>query len=101
MCLENLIPGLEAIRVPILSEFDEAEVVTKAKGLGQNHYTRENFHRVTEHYSKMWHHHFELLMLGYSAYMVFFNFCKKSFPETADGPWRLRAKEGFKSSLVQ
>ena len=29
----------------------------------------------------MWHHHFEFLMLGYGAYLVFFEFCKKAFPE--------------------
>src|SRR5580658_1481590 len=82
--MENLIHELEAIRIPQLPEFDEAEVVTKAKGFGQNHYIRESFHRVTELFSKMWHHHFEMLMLGYGAYMVFFDFCKKAFPETAD-----------------
>jgi pyruvate,water dikinase len=82
--LENLIHELEAIKVPKLPEFDEAEVVTQAKGLGQNHYVRESFHRVIELFSKMWHHHFEMLMLGYGAYMVFFDFCKKAFPETAD-----------------
>jgi pyruvate,water dikinase len=82
--MENLIHELEAIKVPRLPEFDDAEVVMKAKGLGQNHYIRENFHRVTELFSKMWHHHFEMLMLGYGAYMVFFDFCKKAFPETAD-----------------
>jgi pyruvate, water dikinase len=82
--MEALIRELEAIEIPKLPEFDEAEVVTKAVGLGQNHYIRENFHRVTELYSKMWHHHFEMLMLGYGAYMVFFDFCKKAFPETAD-----------------
>src|SRR6202047_191001 len=82
--LENLIHELEAIKVPKLPEFDEAEVVTKATGIGQNHYVRENFHRTIELFSKMWHHHFEVLMLGYGAYMVFFDFCKKAFPETAD-----------------
>jgi pyruvate,water dikinase len=82
--LESLIHELESIKVPSLPEFDDAEVVTKAKGLGQNHYIRENFHRVIELFSKMWHHHFEMLMLGYGAYMVFFDFCKKAFPETAD-----------------
>jgi pyruvate,water dikinase len=82
--LENLIHELEAVRVPKLPEFDEAEVVMQAKGLGQNHYVRESFHRVIELFSKMWHHHFEMLMLGYGAYMVFFDFCKKAFPETAD-----------------
>jgi len=82
--MEHLIRELQAIQVPQLPEFDDAEVVMKAKGLGQNHYIRENFHRVTELYSKMWHHHFEMLMLGYGAYLVFFDFCKKAFPETAD-----------------
>src|SRR3989304_9873149 len=32
----------------------------------------------------MWHHHFEFLMLGYGAYVVFFQFCKKVFPEITD-----------------
>jgi pyruvate,water dikinase len=32
----------------------------------------------------MWHHHFEFLMLGYGAYLVFFQFCKQIFPEIAD-----------------
>jgi pyruvate,water dikinase len=44
--LENLIHELEAIKVPKLPEFDEAEVVTQAKGVGQNHYVRESFHRA-------------------------------------------------------
>jgi len=82
--MENLIHELEALLVPKLPEFDDAEVVAKAKGIGQNHYCRETFHRVTELFSKMWHHHFEMLMLGYGAYLVFFDFCKKAFPETAD-----------------
>ena len=82
--LEKLIHDLEAIKVPKLPEFDEADIVTRATGIGQNHYVRENFHRTIELFSKMWHHHFEMLMLGYGAYMVFFQFCKKAFPETAD-----------------
>jgi pyruvate,water dikinase len=32
----------------------------------------------------MWHHHTEFLMLGYGAYVVFFEFCKKAFPEIPD-----------------
>ena len=32
----------------------------------------------------MWHHHFEFLMLGYGAYLVFFQFCKSAFPEIQD-----------------
>jgi pyruvate,water dikinase len=32
----------------------------------------------------MWHHHFEFLLLGYGAYLTFFGFCKKAFPEISD-----------------
>jgi pyruvate,water dikinase len=32
----------------------------------------------------MWHHHFEFLLLGYGAYLTFFMFCKKAFPEISD-----------------
>jgi pyruvate, water dikinase len=35
-------------------------------------------------YSKMWHHHTEMLMLGYGAYVVFFQFCQQAFPEIGD-----------------
>ncbi len=58
--------------------------MTSARGIGQNHYIREQYHRCIEAFSKMWHHHFEFLMLGYGAYLVFFEFCKKAFPEISD-----------------
>jgi pyruvate,water dikinase len=45
---------------------------------------RERYHRCIDLFSIMWHHHFELLMLGYGAYLVFFQFCKKAFPEIPD-----------------
>jgi pyruvate,water dikinase len=59
-------------------------VVTSATGIAQNHYVRENYHRCLDLYSKMWHYHTEFLMLGYGAYVVFFEFCKKAFPEIGD-----------------
>ena len=37
-----------------------------------------------EGYFRMWHHHFEFLLLGYGAYLTFFAFCKKAFPEITD-----------------
>ncbi|MBO0867118.1 MAG: hypothetical protein J2P15_00995, partial [Micromonosporaceae bacterium] len=55
-----------------------------SRGVAQNHYVRENFHRALDLYSKMWHHHTEFLFLGFGAYLVFFEFCKKAFPEIPD-----------------
>jgi len=80
----NLIKEIDAIVVPQLGEFDDASVVMQARGIATNHFVREAFHRTIESFSKMWHHHFEFLMLGYGAYLVFFQFCKKAFPEIGD-----------------
>ena len=80
----NLIKEVESIKVPALPDIDDPEVVTEGRGIGQNHYVRESYHRCIELFSKMWHHHFEFLMLGYGAYLVFFQFCKNAFPEITD-----------------
>jgi pyruvate, water dikinase len=82
--MAGLISEIEAIRVPQLPEVEEADVVFNNVGIAQNHYLRENFHRCIDLFSKAWHHHTEMLMLGYGAYVVFFEFCKKAFPEIPD-----------------
>lgn len=82
--ISDLIEQIESIEVPTLPEFDDAEVVTQARGVAQNHYVRENYHRCIDLFSKMWHHHTEFLMLGYGAYVVFFEFCKQAFPQIPD-----------------
>jgi len=80
----NLIREIDAVEVPELPEFEDEDVVMQSRGIAQNHYVREAFHRCIEGYTKMWMHHFEMLMLGYGAYVVFFQFCKQAFPEIAD-----------------
>ena len=82
--ITKLIAEVDAIKVPTLPEFEETEVVREARGVAQNHYVRCAFNRCIESYSKMWQYHFEFLMLGYGAYLVFFQFCKKAFPEITD-----------------
>jgi pyruvate,water dikinase len=79
-----LIRELQAIKVPELPEFDDDAVVKEARGVSQNHYVLEAYHRAIEGYFKMWQYHFEFLILGYGAYATFFEFCKKAFPEIAD-----------------
>jgi pyruvate, water dikinase len=82
--MRGLIGEIEGIEVPELPELEDVDVVMKSTGVAQNHYVRERFHRCLDLYSKMWHHHTEFLMLGYGAYVVFFEFCKKAFPEIPD-----------------
>jgi pyruvate,water dikinase len=82
--LRALIAEVESVEVPSLPEWEPGDVVFGAVGVAQNHYLQENFHRVLALYSKMWHHHTEMLMLGYGAYVVFFQFCQQAFPEISD-----------------
>ncbi len=53
-------------------------------GIASNHYLLDTYQKTLEGYFRMWHHHFEFLLLGYGAYMAFFDFCKKAFPEITD-----------------
>src|SRR5215469_12271254 len=82
--MRGLIAEIEAIEVPQLPEWEDASVVFEARGVAQNHYLQENFAKCLHLYSKMWHHHTEMLMLGYGAYVVFCEFCNKAFPEISD-----------------
>lgn len=82
--MRALLDEINAIRVPSLDEYEPESTVQNARGIAENHFVREAYHRTVESYSKMWHYHFEFLMLGYGAYVVFFEFCKKAFPEIPD-----------------
>jgi len=73
-----LIKEMNAITIPELPEYEDDAVIFEKRGTAQNHYVRVAFHRTMELYSQMWHHHFEMLMLGYGAYVVFFQFCKQA-----------------------
>ncbi len=82
--IRRLILELEEIEVPELAEFEDERVVTEARGFASNHLVRERYHRCIDLFSKMWNYHTEFLMLGYGAYVVFFDFLQKAFPEIPD-----------------
>ena len=82
--VRGLIAEIEAVEVPELPEWESDDVVFESKGVAQNHYLVENFNKCLALYSRMWHHHTEMLMLGYGAYVVFFQFCQQAFPEISD-----------------
>jgi len=76
----------ESRKLPTVSlpEFEPLENVRAGRGIASNHYLLETYQKTLEGYFRMWHHHFEFLLLGYGAYMTFFAFCKKAFPEISD-----------------
>ncbi len=79
-----LIHAAEALPKPELPEFEPLANVHAGRGIASNHQLLETYQKALEGYFRMWHHHFEFLLLGYGAYMAFFAFCKKAFPEISD-----------------
>ncbi len=79
-----LITEAQALPKVHLPEFEPLEHVRAGRGIASNHYLLEIYQKTLEGYFRMWHHHFEFLLLGYGAYLTFFAFCKKAFPEISD-----------------
>ncbi len=80
----KLIQEGRALPRPELPEFEPLEHVHAGRGIASNHYLLDIYQKTLEGYFRMWHHHFEFLLLGYGAYLTFFNFCKQAFPEITD-----------------
>ena len=79
-----LIADAQALPHPQLPEFEPLANVHAGRGIAANHTLLDTYQKSLEGYFRMWHHHFEFLLLGYGAYMAFFAFCKKAFPEITD-----------------
>ena len=80
----NLIREAEKLPKPQLPEFEPLEHVHAGRGIASNHYLLDTYQKCLEGYFRMWHYHFEFLLLGYGAYLTFFDFCKKAFPEISE-----------------
>jgi pyruvate,water dikinase len=80
----GLIQEAQTLPKPELPEFEPLEHVHAGSGIASNHYILDTYQKTLEGYFRMWQHHFEFLLLGYGAYLTFFAFCKKVFPEISD-----------------
>jgi pyruvate,water dikinase len=80
----QLIEDAKALPTPSLPEFEPLAHVHAGRGVASNHDLLVTYQKTLEGYFRMWHHHFEFLLLGYGAYLTFFGFCKKAFPEITD-----------------
>jgi pyruvate,water dikinase len=80
----KLIDDAQSLPKPELPELEPLANVRAGRGVASNHILFDTYQKTLEGYFRMWHHHFEFLLLGYGAYMTFFEFCKKAFPEITD-----------------
>ncbi|MCP5145882.1 MAG: PEP-utilizing protein mobile subunit [Gammaproteobacteria bacterium] len=82
--MRELIGQAQALPKPHLPDYEPLENVHMGRGIASNQTLLVTYQKTLEGYFQMWHHHFEFLLLGYGAYLTFFDFCKKAFPEIAD-----------------
>ncbi|MWV28601.1 PEP-utilizing enzyme [Aurantiacibacter rhizosphaerae] len=82
--MKALIAEAKELPKPHLPDLEPMETTLTGKGIAANQELIDTYRRQLNGYYTMWHHHFEFLLLGYGAYMTFFDFCKKAFPEISD-----------------
>ena len=82
--VEAEIRELEALGVPDLPEVEDERVVTAGRGFGSSHTLLVAYDRLLGSLDRVWQYHFELLNLGYGAYLVFYEYCRQVFPDIPD-----------------
>ncbi|MGX7894652.1 PEP-utilizing enzyme [Tsuneonella sp. HG222] len=82
--MKALIADAQALPSPELPDYEPLATFKEGNAVPKSHDLLKIYQQQIEGYHRMWHHHFEFLLLGYGAYMTFFDFCKKAFPEISD-----------------
>ena len=82
---EDCIERLKAIELGDLPDLEDERVVTEGRGLMSGFDLLCAYSRLLENMHEMAYYHFEMLNLGYGAYLTFRDFCQTAFPGIADG----------------
>jgi pyruvate,water dikinase len=82
--METLIADLTSLEVPELPEYEPDEVMLEDERNTAFYRVLDAYNRTLRYGDLMWQHHFELLLLGYGAYVTFSEFCKQSLPDIPD-----------------
>ncbi len=79
-----LIHEIDELPIPDLPEVEDESVVMTGKGISQSLLLNQTFNQSVDKFTQMWHYHMEMILLGYGAYLTFFQFCRQAFPEISD-----------------
>jgi pyruvate, water dikinase len=81
---KEVIAKLEALSFAPLPDMVDIEVVTGHHGRSNVYDLQKGFHDLADLGLELWQLHFEMLNLGYAAYLDYFGFCKQVFPNIPD-----------------
>jgi pyruvate,water dikinase len=75
---------MKAMRYEKLPDLEDPEVVTSHRGSSSGYKLIEDYSRMVNIMYETYQFHFELLNIGYAAYLTFFAFVKEAFPDISD-----------------
>lgn len=78
--MTRVIEDLKAVEVPKLTKLDPDSVVFDHRGQTSGMDLLLAYNRVIDSIFVAWQYHFEMLNLGYAAYLNLFTFAKQAFP---------------------
>ncbi|MDR7540001.1 MAG: PEP-utilizing enzyme [Armatimonadota bacterium] len=81
---EAVIREMEKIAFRPLPAWEPEEVVFEGRGRSSGYDLLASYSELINRFFLMWQYHFEMLNLGYVAYLTFFQFCKTAFPDIPD-----------------
>lgn len=82
--MEELIASMRDIHVPELPRLETEEVVTEARGVSSGYKLLTAYDTAIQNIFLAYQYHFEMLNLGYAAYLNLFQFCREAFPGIKD-----------------
>lgn len=84
---DKVLARLQAVRdldFSPLPDLEDERVVFDHEGTSSGYRLIESFDRMILTMYETYQFHFELLNIGYAAYLTFFGFCKEAFPDIPD-----------------
>ncbi len=82
--IRRVIADIDALEFAPLPAIEDRGRVTGGRGLSSAFDLISRYQTLIERGLEAWQYHFELLNLGYAAYLDYFQFCKEAFPNIAD-----------------
>jgi pyruvate,water dikinase len=82
--MEGCIAELRDLEIPVLPRLEDPAVVTEARGVTSGFELMRAYDSVIQSLLLAYQYHFEMLNLGYGAYLNLFEFCRQAFPGIKD-----------------
>jgi pyruvate, water dikinase len=82
--MQAVIDELKTLEVPTLPRLEDESVVMQALGTSSGYKLTRAYDQAIANMFLAWQYHFEMLNLGYAAYLNLFMFCKQAFPGIKD-----------------